>query len=296
MTATTTEVTEKKTTKKKVVAKKAAAKKAAPKKEAKTPEVVDGENYVEVGDERMTFDGLRTHVVNTYHKMQLSWFDFARSVYAIHESQSFLEYGYDSFREYALNEFRELDYTVVLKCVHVYREFGKMIEEKLSKTPNTVLPNYNSFYVLGTAKKKLPTPEITKLKKDLLDGKLSYNAMRAEIKERTDEILSEEKAKLEKAGKEIEAKEDELYKDIKDKKLPEEKKTSDTDASLFLDEEGLGEEESGKAARLTLGRLKTHMANVLKGGKVDDEVVAFGNELEEFTETIEKFLNGLEKL
>lgn len=250
---------------------------------------------VQLGESEVTKDQLRNHASNTYKKMQVSWFEFARCIFGIHGSDAYLEYGYENFKEFCINEYKDLDYNIILKFVHIYKEFGKNIEDKLKKEADRVLPSYNSFYELVTAKKKLPSPALTKMKKDLFDQKLTYRALRADIKEQTSSILEKEEAKVKEQEKMVQGEEASLAKTLKEKnpKIVEEKATKE-DASGFLDkiEDGtLGTEGSN-----TINKVKLIMDEIISKGVVTDDIAEFGNVLEEFMSDIDKFLNGLEKL
>jgi hypothetical protein len=250
---------------------------------------------VKLGEGEVTKDQLRNHAGNTYKKMQISWFEFARCIFGIHNSDAYLEYGYENFKEFCINEYKDLDYNIILKFVHIYKEFGKNIEDKLKKKADQILPSYNSFYELVTAKKKLPPPALTKMKKDLFDQKTSYRALRADIKEQTSSILESEEDKVKAQEKMVQGEEASLAQTLKDKnpKIMETKATK-TEASSFLDEME-GDNYAEKIAN-GLKPLKALMEKIITDGKMNDDITECGNTIEEFMGDIDKFLNGLEKL
>lgn len=250
---------------------------------------------VKLGETEVTKDQLREHAGLTYRKMQISWFEFARCIFGVHSSDAYLEYGYENFKEFCINEYKDLDYNIILKFVHIYKEFGKNIEDKLKAKADQVIPSYNSFYELVTAKKKLPSPALTKMKKDLFDQKLTYRALRADIKEQTSSILETEEAKVKNQEKMVQGEEASLAKTLKEKnpEIKEAKATAD-DAKEFV-----GGEESGELGLVgisAINKARTTMDAIITGGKTTEDAIEFANVLEEFMNDIDKFLNGLEKL
>lgn len=127
---------------------------------------------------------LRDQARDAYGRFQRGWFDFARTVTMVHDTKIWTELGYDSFKEYALEEFKDLDYTVIVKFVKIMQGyFGKAIETRIKKYPNAQLPAWITCYQLTIAEKNFSREDLPKLRKEVLEGKITRTEMVEKVKE-----------------------------------------------------------------------------------------------------------------
>lgn len=247
--------------------------------------------------------------------MQNSWWQFAKIIHKIRKTEAFKHVA-DTFKDYAAREFPSMSYETLTKFCHIVESFEDVIDHRLEKNPDYNLPAYESCYRLTTLKEEVvPKEEISKLKKSVLDGKMTY----ASLKERIKEIMSRVR---ESAHKDVEDRadrvEEQLLKDLRD------------DGEFYKEEEEEWEEEGGVGVKadveveeldedddeigsVTNKNLRTVISalNVrtmflkdnlpqLTAGlgkvKITEELVEFANELVELTELVETFANKLEEL
>lgn len=125
-----------------------------------------------------------SEVRENYGFMQRSWFIFAKSIHAVYLSKIYEEAKYDSFREYVEKEFPSICYQNVMKLIGVVDVWGDILETKLKKDGDYLLPSYESCSMVISAEKKktIPREEISKIKKAVLDNKMSNNDLRETLK------------------------------------------------------------------------------------------------------------------
>lgn len=152
-------------------------------------------------------EDLRRGARTAYSRLQKSWFVFAKVVAEIHDSEAWASVGYASFKEYCVEEFKDLDYTTVSKFVKVVQSWGKVIEKKLEKDPQACLPAWDTCYTLTSSESKFPSDILPKLRKDVLDGKISARTMRQKVKEILEKEDNEKsKAVVDQMESDVEAK------------------------------------------------------------------------------------------
>ena len=121
-----------------------------------------------------------------YSSLQRSWFDFAKTIHAIHAGKDLLtDAGYDSFKQYVEREFPQVPYVTIVKFVKIVDSWGKSIDSKIEKDPEFILPAYDSCYRVIVAEKKpdIPKEEISWLKKKVLGGEISFLSLYDKLKE-----------------------------------------------------------------------------------------------------------------
>lgn len=239
--------------------------------------------------------------------MQNSWWNFAKIIYQIRETEAFRAVA-DTFKDYCNKEFPTMSYETLTKFCHIVESFQDTIDHRIEKNPDYSLPAYESCYRLTTLKPEIvPKEEISKLKKSVLDGKMTY----ASLKERIREVMSKAK---EKVMRDVETRaekvEEQLLKDLGDEGFYGEDDSiydgiADTDTS-HIDSEVDDEETTTVSNRnlkniisginIKMAYIKDnlpHVTNNLERLKITDELIEFAEDLQESSIVIEEFLEKL---
>jgi len=148
------------------------AEKSEPKLELKAPKKVDELVAAEelVGEVRIAYSNFRS-----------SWFEFARAITTVHDSDAWNKLGHASFKDYCLSEFTDMNYSTIVKFVGVmHGQIGRLLGSKVDKDPAASLPAWETCYQVQVAEKRLPEKEMPKLYKEVLD----CNATLATIKDK----------------------------------------------------------------------------------------------------------------
>lgn len=150
----------------------------------------------------------------SFGSMQRSWFDFAKSVYMIRETESYKKAGVaPTFAEYCEKEFPTVSPSTMTRFMVIVEKWGEAIESRLKKDENYILPAYDSCYQLASKESRIPKEEFSKLKKAVLDNKLSVGRLLESIKD----YIKKHKEKVEKEVSESYDKiEAQLTKDIQE--------------------------------------------------------------------------------
>jgi hypothetical protein len=136
----------------------------------KVPVVVDKKKKAEV----KTAEDMVDHVRVAYRNFRSSWFEFAKSITSVHDSEAWNKIGYVNFKEYCIAEFADMNYSTIVKFVSVmHSEIGILLGTKVEKDPDTQLPAWETCYQIKIAEKNLPEEEMPKLYRDVLDCNLS---------------------------------------------------------------------------------------------------------------------------
>jgi hypothetical protein len=249
----------------------------------------------------------RTQFLN----MQNSWWQFAKIIHRIKKTEAFKHVA-DTFKDYASKDFPSMSYETLTKFCHIVENFEEVIDHRLEKNPDYNLPAYESCYRLTTLKEEVvPKEEIAKLKKNVLDGKMTY----ASLKDRIKEVMARVR---DNNGRDVEDRADrvdqELLKDLKDESFYED---DEEEMELVVDDkeeveiEEIDDEEeisavSNKNLRTVIAAMNVRTAYLkdnlplitagLNKIKITEELVEFANELVELTELIEPFATKLEEL
>lgn len=124
---------------------------------------------------------LRDQARNSYLNFQKSWYEFAKVVAKIHDDDVWTALGYENFKAYCQEEFRDMGYSTIVKFIQVVKSWGKEIEARLKKDPNQFLPSYETCYTLTASEDKFDKAEVPKLRKQVLDGKITVRDMRERV-------------------------------------------------------------------------------------------------------------------
>jgi len=157
-------------------------------------------------DSILDADGLRKQAREAYGRFQRGWFEFAKAVTAVHDTEAWGHMGYENFKEYCHEEFVDLDYSNIVKFVRIVKGYwGKAIESRLKKDPAADLPAWDTCYQLTAAEQRFPKEQIPKLRKEVLDGKISGRQMREQVRSLADDTTLESgKKKTKSVEREVE--------------------------------------------------------------------------------------------
>lgn len=126
---------------------------------------------------------LRDTARQAYGNFQKSWYEFAKVVATVSNNEVWTTLGHDSFKAYCAEEFRDFGYPTIVKFIQVVNNWGDAIEDRLKKNPKQVLPSYETCYTLTASQERFPKGEVPKLRKQVLDGKISVADMREKVAE-----------------------------------------------------------------------------------------------------------------
>lgn len=119
-----------------------------------------------------------------YRQMQRGWWFFAKCVHEIKKSKAYETSGFETFKEFCEKEYAAISYTTMFKYVSIVEHWQSIIDMKLSKNPNFSLPAYETCYsVLTISKDEVPEEEINKLKKQVIDSRITYSEVRKKVKD-----------------------------------------------------------------------------------------------------------------
>jgi len=165
--------------------------------------------------------------------MQKSWWEFAKLIHAIKEGETFRVKGFETFRDYCESDYPETNYKTIMKFCTIVDTWGKAIDSKIAKDANYTLPAYESCYTVISVKDGiLPKEDLDKLKRDVLEKKVSYHKLREKMKDLLDLKKSEIKAAV-KSVDELEKHERELEAQIKDEELEDSEFSEEEGADLY---------------------------------------------------------------
>ena len=247
---------------------------------------------------------------DAYGSMQRSWWEFAKVVSEIKESEAFIAMGYHNFKEFCEKEYSSLSYSVIHKFTMIVERWFDAIEGRISKDSDYQLPSYESCYIVGAIKEDAaPKEELSKLRKAILDNKITQQALRDRLKElivkkrheAIDPIVTED---YEKALAEDLSEDEELQRQM------DEMEDSDSDAD-FLDEpeeDGdedfeIEEEDDSKSPVSGLRNRVSYLTDnlpvfqaSLKKGKISDETLELAEDLQRLEKLVGKFLDKMESM
>jgi hypothetical protein len=244
---------------------------------------------------------LRESAKKYYVEMQKSWFLFAKTIKAIRDTDTYKAFEFTTFKDFCVREYPSMHYSTIVKTIRVVEELGGVLEGKLKENPDYQLPAYESCYQLITVEDKIPKPDFVKLRKDIIEGKLSYSTLRDRLKEIISKFFKEEKEKI---GTAVDDIEEELVKDIESDSddivvnaFEEIKDERDSGESVSLEEESdrviL---DSVRAKVESLSEALIEMTKDLSSSDVTDAHVEIGEGLEELVKVINIFLKKLEEV
>jgi hypothetical protein len=124
-----------------------------------------------------------------YTQMQRSWYLFAKSIWLIKtQMTSDGRYAFqavaETFKEFCEKEYPSLDYPMMVKFVAIVDYWGDVIEGRIKKDETYQLPSYETCYKFSTVSKKIGSKEeISRIKKAILDNKITHNELRESFKD-----------------------------------------------------------------------------------------------------------------
>lgn len=137
---------------------------------------------------------------DNYVNMQKSWFRFAGSLFLIKssvesgdENHALKGYAKD-FKEYLNKDFPGVDYDYARKMCKVFEAFGKEIQKRLTKD-NYNLPAINTCYLM-ISEKSQKSPDFEDLKMKVIDGKITYEALKKGLETKKVEVKPKKSAKV----------------------------------------------------------------------------------------------------
>jgi archaellum component FlaC len=256
-------------------------------------------------------DKLVENAREQFLNMQNSWWSFAKIIYQIKETEAFRAVA-DTFKDYCGKEFPSMSYETLTKFCHIVENFQDVIDHRIEKDPDYSLPAYESCYRLTTLKPEaVPKEEISKLKKSVLDGKMTY----ASLKDRIKEVMSKVK---DKAHRDVEIRadrvEEQLLKDLSDEGFydDETEEFEDSDDVVLPSSDGDDDLEMEEAS-VSNRNVKSVLTNInakmlfikdnlpqvtahLDRVKITDDIIEIAENLEESVTAIEEFLEKLEEV
>jgi len=216
-----------------------------------------------------------------YGQIHISWFMFAKTLREIRTNNYFKQ---PSFKDYCEDEFPSMHFSTIVKTLKVVEKWGSELETRIKKSAKK-LPAYESCYQLITAEDKIPKKDFVKLREDILEGRLGYNALRDKLKKIIDKKKDELREEIEDEMKSTEEIETELLDEIEDDLAD----VSDYDSKV----ETIIAQSGAKVEFLS-----EHLPMLLKcssnGAEITDELVSFAEDLEELSSKINDFLTDLE--
>lgn len=237
---------------------------------------------------------LRDSARKFYGEMQTSWLLFAKAIMEIRDSRAYKDFDKKSFQQFCIDEYPSMHFTTIMKTIKVAELWGKDLEMKLEKDEAYQLPAYESCYTLLNAKDDIPSPEFQRLRKNILEGKLSYYALRDKLK---DVVTAKKRRKVEfKSEEQIE---EELAASLKEEFGEEEFEILEDDVSPG------GEVEKSKALCVQLKSRVDYISDNLPTllGLIETnpdllttDIVELARSVEDLASKSDNFLTSLEKL
>jgi len=231
--------------------------------------------------------------------MQNSWWQFAKIIHRIRDTEAYKHVA-ETFKDYCSSDFPSMSYETLTKFCHIVEDFSDTIDSRIEKDAEYKLPAYESCYRLTTLKEDVvPKEELSKLRKSVFDGKLTY----ASLKDRIKEIASKTRDRFHKEmDDKVDKVEEELLKDLKDEEFYEESilDSVDTQSEEEESEEEVPTPWANNIISLNLKVLHIKdnlpiLTNNLKKFKMTEELVSLGENLVEMATAVENFLNKLEE-
>jgi hypothetical protein len=240
-----------------------------------------------------------------FGQMQRSWWGFAKSLHYIKTTrymdgkiEKFVyEKVAENFKDFCEKEYPSLSYQTIFKLVSVVEKMGESIEARIKKDDDYQPPSYDACYQLTTLKEdKVPKEEFSKLKKMVLDNKMSFQKLRDELKGFLRSYRTRVSHEVDR-----EALEEEVLEDIGDEL--EEYKDDESEPILdeFHDEPDSEEEEdetpSLKSANIIrcANAARTLIDNLPEIKKVTGEVVALAEIIDNLSGIVDDFLTHVEE-
>lgn len=243
-----------------------------------------------------------------YGSMQRSWWEFAKVVSEIRETETYKLGGYESFKEFCEGEYTSLSYSVIHKFTMIVERWFDAIEGRISKDADYQLPPYESCYIVGAIKEdSAPKEEISKLRKAILDNTISRQALKDRLKEIIAKKRRESPDSIEDYEKDLtdDLAEDEEFQrqmdEVEDSAddFLDEPEEEDEEEDFEIEEEEGSDEDSVTGLRNRVSYLNDNLPalqELLKKGKISEETLELADDLQKLEKVIAKFLDKLEGL
>jgi hypothetical protein len=228
-----------------------------------------------------------------YRQMQKNWFIFAKEIREIRDSHDHDIFGVESFQKLCEREFPLASYSTISKFIQIVEKLGDQIEVRLKKD-DYLLPTYETCYQLTTVESKIKTEEYSKLKKQILDEKITVKNFRDKLKDMLGVAKRELSAKIDHETEEyIEKTQRELDEELKaDRGWEDEEEADDEDyeaEDVDLDEVDV-ETRSASASEATVVGLSSRIDYLI------DNLPEFVEQIDTIDAPVKKLLKKLKEL
>lgn len=235
----------------------------------------------------------------SYQMMARGWWEFAKAITLTDARKAWEVVGFKTFKDFCEENYPSVAYVTLVKYTHIVDEFYEIFEAKLKKDDKYKLPAYEACYMLTASKDKIEEEEFSKMKKELVEEKVSVATFTDRIKALKTKHSPTPKAKAEDL-------EEELSKDIEEE-LDEEVEETEIDAAggEEIDAEDIDKSESTLESLLQSIPIKLEaltedltqvIAEVSKKNLDNTDIQVMAEKLDEFCSKADKFFTKLEKL
>lgn len=226
----------------KAEAEKKAEKKPEKKPEAKveklkavTPEVLPA---LKSKGSTAVVDPVIEEVRRAYRSFAQTWLDFALKINAVSESEAWKLHA-ETWSDFCSEEFPDITLGTISKFLRVAKDWGRALLEVRERRPDALLPTYEACYELSVHGDKVPKEELPKLRKDLLECKITRPELSRKLEPyrkprvtRTHKFDREESKRIEKEiEKEVESRAEAVVDDKKMAHAIDRELASDIDAT-----------------------------------------------------------------
>jgi hypothetical protein len=228
-----------------------------------------------------------------FGQMQNSWWQFAKSIHAIKDKEAFKEAGYENFKFFCQGEYPTMNYVTIVKFMAIVESMQEAIESRL-KDDKYRLPSYEACYTIVSVKDPvIPKEEISKLRKAVLDSKLSYMAIREKLKELMKKKVKDYREKMDTTVQELEK---ELTDDLTRDEMSSEEELLEEFETM---EEEVDDSDGDGSVAVLLSKVEFLIDNLpevqASMTRVDDEIVDLATALEKLNGLINNFLDKVEE-
>jgi hypothetical protein len=249
-----------------------------------------------------------------FGNMQRSWWEFAKSIHRIRKEDAWSkdslgkEDGFDSFKDFCSAEYPSVDVNTIYKFCAVVDEWHDVLESRIKKDPEFRLPAYEACYRLVTAKTEVAKEEISRLRKSLMDAKISYRGLKDQLQTLIVKTKRDSAKTVEEAEETVRQLEEDLAKDLSDDEMnfddslfdSEVEEDADAEEPDFDDEEL--EEDADSSAASCKARVEYLLENLpivelsMKKGKIHNDIVELMTSLEKLGDVANNFMNKFEEI
>lgn len=234
----------------------------------------------------------------SYQMMARGWWEFAKAIALTDARKAWEVVGFKTFKDFCEETYPSVAYITLVKYTHIVDEFYEIFEAKLKKDDKYKLPAYEACYMLTASKDKIEEEEFSKMKKELVEEKVSVATFSDRIKAL--------KAKVSPAKADPEELEEELSKDIEHELDEEEVDEADIgEGGEEIDAEDIDKSESTLESLLQSIPVKLEaltedltqvITDITKKNLDNTDIQVMAEKLDEFCAKADKFFTKLEKL